>query len=379
MIDEKRLVNRFLTLVGFDSESFGERDVADYLKKSLAEIGIEADEDCADEICGRKSERSAGNLYGLLPGNADGEAILLSSHMDTVKPGIGKNPVVHPDGRITSDGTTVLGADDAAGLAAILEALTVLTEDGIPHADVEVLFPCAEEIYGRGSNVFDYAKLKSSSSYCFDLTGNIGCAVTRAPTILSLDIAVKGRGAHAGFNPEDGINALTAAAGALARIPTGRVAEDTTVNFGKISGGSVTNAVPAEIRIGGEIRSLRHEEALRRGESIRAVFAEEAEKIGASVGIEIREMVRAYETARDHPVVRRFEEAALSVGLTPEIGATFGGSDQNHYSKHGIAGIVAASAMHDVHTVHEYTEIGEMVKLTELILALVRTEEGAGK
>ncbi|MBE6724466.1 MAG: M20/M25/M40 family metallo-hydrolase [Ruminococcaceae bacterium] len=372
MTDKTRLLDTFLTLTGFDSESFGERAIADELKKRLSALGLTVEEDRADELCGQKSENSAGNVYGFLPGNRPGTPILLSSHMDTVKPGIGKRAVVSPDGTITSDGTTVLGADDAGGLSAILEALTVLREDGILHADVEVLFPCAEEIYGRGSEVFDYGKLRAKESYCFDLTGEIGEAVTRAPTILSLNITVEGRGAHAGFNPEDGINALTAAARALVRIPTGRVAEDTTVNFGRIEGGSVTNAVPAKVVLGGEIRSLRHEEALRKSEEITRIFAEEAEALGASAVVESKEMVRAYETPEDSPVVTRFADAAREVGLEPSFGYTFGGADQNHFSKFGLSGIVAASAMHDVHTVHEYTRLDELEQLTALILALIR-------
>ena len=371
MINRERLLETFLTLARMDAESFGERAVADYLKKRLPKLGVTAEEDRADELCGRRSANSAGNIYGFLPGNAAGECLLLSAHMDTVKPGIGKTPVVHEDGAITSDGTTVLGADDKAGMAAILEALAVLREDGLPHADIEVLFPAAEEIYGRGSEVFDYAKLRSKISYCFDLTGEIGEAVTQAPTILSVNVTVEGRAAHAGFNPEDGVNALTAAARALARIPVGRVSDDTTVNFGTISGGSVTNAVPALVTVGGEVRSLRHEEAIRRAEVIRGTFEEEAAGLGAKAAVTYREMVHAYETDRSSRAVGRFEKAARSAGLEPKLGVTFGGSDQNHFSRHGIEGIVAASAMHDVHTVHEYTRIDEMAKLTELILALV--------
>ncbi len=372
MIDRTRIMETFLTLTGFDSESFGERKIADELKRRLLALGVTPQEDRADELCGRKSERSAGNIYGFLPGTREGTPVLLSSHMDTVKPGIGKKPVVHPDGRITSDGTTVLGADDCGGLTAILEALRVIREEGIPHADIEVLFPAAEEIYGRGSAVFDYGKLRAKESYCFDLTGEIGEAVTAAPTILSLDVTVTGRGAHAGFNPEDGINALTAAARALARIKTGRIGEDTTVNFGRIEGGSVTNAVPALIKIGGEIRSLVHDTALKKSEEIAAVFREEAEKIGAAAEVEAREMVRAYRTGDDSPVVTRFAEAARAAGLCPRFGYTFGGADQNHFSKNGLSGIVCASAMHDVHTVHEYTFIQEMEKLAELILEIVK-------
>ena len=372
MIDEKRILDTFLTLVSFDSESFGERKIADEMKKRLCALGLTVEEDEADRICGRKSADSAGNVFGVLPATAAGEPVLLCSHLDTVKPGIGKHAVVREDGSVTSDGTTVLGADDAAGLTAILEALAVLKEDGIPHPRIEVLFPVAEEIYGRGSEVFDYSKIEAKIACCFDLTGKIGEAVTEAPTILQLDAEVTGRGAHAGFNPEDGVNALSAAARALARIPTGRVADDTTVNFGTIRGGSVTNAVPESVVIGGEIRSLRHEEAVRRGEEIRRIFKEEADRIGASVTVEVREMVHAYRTDPDSAIVRRYREAARKLGIDASFGVTFGGSDNNHFARHGIEGIVAACSMHDVHTVHEFTNIREIAENAALIVELLR-------
>ncbi|MBQ3708385.1 MAG: M20/M25/M40 family metallo-hydrolase [Clostridia bacterium] len=374
MINEQRILDTFCTLVSFDSESFSEHRIKEYLKGRLDALGMHPVEDDADLLCGKRGPGSAGNLYARLEGTVDGEPILFSSHMDTVRPGRGKKPVVHPDGTITSDGTTVLGADDCGGLTAILEALSVIREEDLPHPTIEVLFPVAEELYGRGSDRFDYTKLTSKICYCLDLTGEIGHAVTDAPTILSVDVIVTGRSAHAGFNPEEGINALSAAANALSKIPTGRVAEDTTVNFGVISGGTITNAVPGEVKIGGEVRSLRHEEALRRGEEIRRIFEEEAAKIGARAAVEIAEQVRAYRTPRDHRVVTRFADAVQAEGLEPTLGVTFGGADQNHYAKHGITGIVVSSAMHDVHTVHEYTKLSEIASLSGIVLRLMRGE-----
>ena len=371
MLNRNRILSTFTTLVSFDSESFAERRIKEYLRGRLDALGMHPAEDDADLLCGMRSPESAGNLYARLDGNAEGEAVLFSSHMDTVKPGIGKRAVVHEDGTITSDGTTVLGADDCGGLTAILEALTVLVEENRPHPTIEVLFPVAEELYGRGSERFDYSKIEARVCYCLDLTGEIGHAVNEAPTILSVDVTVTGRSAHAGFNPEEGINALTAAAKALARIPTGRVADDTTVNFGKISGGTITNAVPGEVKIGGEVRSLRHEEAVLRAEEIRRIFEEEADLIGARAEVVICEQVHAYRTPRDHRVVTRFEEAVRAEGLVPTLGVTFGGADQNHFARHGITGIVVSSAMHDVHTVHEYTKLGEIEQLAGIVLRLM--------
>ena len=107
-INEARIRAEFDELARIDSESFGEREMADRLKEKLAELGIQAKEDDTAEKIGG----NAGNLFGTLKGGLSGTPILLSGHMDTVAPGIGKKPVFHEDGTITSDGTTVLGADD---------------------------------------------------------------------------------------------------------------------------------------------------------------------------------------------------------------------------------------------------------------------------
>lgn len=257
--NKNRILEEFLKQISFDSESFHEREISEYLKKKLTDLGLEVSEDDAREnLLANDSNRiqTASNIYGYLKGNIEGETILFSSHLDTVSPGNGKKAIVHADGKITSDGNTVLGADDVSGLVSILEALTVIKENNLSHPDIEVLFTVAEEPYCEGSRYIDYSKLKAKSGYVLDLTGDIGRAAIAAPSIISLEIAIKGKAAHAGFNPEEGINALSIAANALTKIKTGHTSENTTVNFGTISGGSGKNIVPEDVFIKGEVRSL---------------------------------------------------------------------------------------------------------------------------
>ena len=368
MINEQRLLAEFLTLTAFDSESLHEGPIRDYLAQRLASLGMEVEEDGAAAVLGSE----AGNLYARLEGA--GESVLFSAHMDTVSPGRGKRAVVE-GGIVRSDGTTVLGADDCAGLAAILEALTVLRERDLPHPPIEILFTVAEEIYGKGSALFDDARLQSKTAYVLDLSGPAGRAAVCAPTILRLDVTVRGRAAHAGFCPEQGVNALGIAASTLARIPTGRVAEDTTVNFGTISGGTGVNIVPEEIRIAGEIRSLDHGRALERSEEIAQSFRRQAADLGGEAEVTVTEQIRAYRIDGKEPVVRRFERAALALGLEPRQITTFGGSDNNHFVRRGIRGIVLACGMNAVHSVRETLDIAELAKCAELTLRLMGKEE----
>ncbi len=364
MVNEKRLIEEFIRLTAIDAPSGEETDMRAYLTGALAKLDIPAETD------------GAGNLFARLPGTRAGDAILFSAHMDTVSPGRGKKAVLHADGTITSDGTTVLGADDAAGLAAILEALTVIRKRALPHPDIELLFTVEEEAYGLGSARFDYTRLRSKTAYVLDLTGPVGTAAVAAPTLLALEIMVDGRAAHAGFAPENGVNALSIASAALARLKTGHVDADTTVNFGTIEGGSGQNIVPAHIRITGEVRSLRHEAALEKANAIGETFRREAARLGGSVKVNVTEKIHAYRIAAGEPVAARLKAAlaALDMGA-PALVETFGGSDNNHYAQHGLRGLVLASAMELVHTTEEYTLVSELARSAALTLQLMTLED----
>ncbi|MFR6510968.1 MAG: M20/M25/M40 family metallo-hydrolase, partial [Eubacterium sp.] len=240
MIDSKRILQNFKELVSLDSPSLDERLVCEYIKKYLKNLGIDAVEDNAGEKIGG----TTGNLYAYLDGTIDGESVLFAAHMDTVEPSKGKTAVVHSDGTITSDGTTVLGSDDLAGVVAILEALTCIVENNIPHPPIEIIFSVCEEKYCWGMNAFDFGKIKSKQAYVFDLDGEIGSAANSAPTILSYTAKFIGKSAHAGFASHLGVHAVKAAALAVTEIPCGAIDEGVTANVGIINGGTATNIVP---------------------------------------------------------------------------------------------------------------------------------------
>lgn len=370
-IDEERLIREFQELTAIDSVSFKERKMADALKEKFAGLGILLQEDDAGGIY--RSE--AGNLYGYVPGTLTGPPLLFSAHMDTVEPGIGKRAVLQEDGRIVSGGDTVLGADDMAGMAAILEALRLLKEKGIPHRDIELLFPVAEESYVKGSSVFDYGNLKAKEAYVLDLSGPVGRASLREPTLISFKARVRGRAAHAGFAPEKGIHAIAAAALAVTEIPQGRIGDNTTVNIGKICGGEATNIVPEFAEVEGEIRSYVHEEALAQMERVREAFERAAGQTGAQVQVEDEVHLKAYQIKKEEPVVKRFERVCAGLGLVGGLTETFGGSDNNSFLRHGIRGIVLACGMNQVHTTQEYTTVEELKRCSAIVAGLMTDEE----
>lgn len=366
-VNTERLVEEFKELVAIDSVSFHERRMADTLKSKLLKLGFEVYEDGAAGVYGSE----AGNVYGFLPGTLEGPPLLLSAHMDTVEPGWGKRAVIHPDGRITSEGDTVLGSDDAAGIASILEAVRAVSESGQPHRGIEVLFPMAEEAYGKGSTVAEYDRLRAEEAYTLDLSGPVGQASLQEPTFVSFSIEFVGKASHAGFAPEEGINAIAAAAAAITRIRQGRVGEETTVNIGKIEGGKATNIVPALVRMEGEIRSYVHEAALAQMEQIRRICEDTAAGFGTVVRVDSRLHMLAYRVGEKEPVVQRFRRVCETLGVECSLTRTLGGSDNNCFIQHGIRGVVLSCGMNQVHSTEEFSSVSELERCASIVAGLI--------
>ncbi len=363
-----RITDSFIKLAEIDGISYRERKVADHLKKIWKELGVELLEDKAGEKIGGDT----GNLFGSVPGKGslkDADPILFCAHMDTVSPGMGKKIIVHEDGKITSDKTTVLGADDRAALAVIYEGYRQILEDGADHAPIEILFTPAEETYTVGASAFDYSVVKAKKAFVPDCSGDFGVYSSQEPTLIYFEITVKGKSAHAGFEPENGINSIAAAASAISRIKQGWVDDHTSLNFGTIEGGTVSNAVSAQVLIKGEIRSAIHEDALAAFENVRKVFEEETSAIGAAIEFFSDIRLKAYKANESETgsALELYNKALSAIGERSFPKKSFGGSDNNVLVRNGIDGLCIYNAMHEIHTVNEYTTVEELVKTTQLI------------
>lgn len=364
------MIDEFFYLVSMDSITFHEEKVAEYLKKQLLSLGFEVTEDHAQD----HYNGTANNLYGYLKGTIPGTPILFSSHMDTVEPGVHKKAVIHEDGTITSDGTTILGADDISGIVAILEALRIIKETQTEHRDIEVLFTIAEEAYLKGSEVFDFSMIKAKDAYVLDLSGAIGEAAITAPSLISFQVDFYGKESHAGFAPESGIHAIKMAADAITKIKVGHVDSESTVNIGTILGGTATNIVPKQCGFQGEIRSFDHRLALENEKKIKEICEQSASAFGGCMEFQSIIHLYAYETAENSTVVRYFREATKKVGIEMKLVPTFGGSDNNNFMRHGINGIVLACGMHNAHSCKEYTTRNDLEKCASIVKELMICE-----
>ena len=367
MVNTQRILDNFKSMVALDSPSHDERLVCEYIKKFLNSLGVEAVEDDA----GEKSGGTTGNLYAYIEGDKSLSPLLFSAHMDTVEPSHGKVAVFHEDGTITSKGDTVLGSDDIAGLVAILEGLTVITENNTSHRPIELLFTVSEETHCGGSAFFDYSRLKSNQAYVFDMDGDIGAAAYKAPTILSYKARFIGKSAHAAFAATEGVHAIKPAAKAISKIPCGAVAEEMTANVGVIEGGKATNIIPDLCEIKGEIRSFDDSKVMTFFDEVQKICKASAEEFGAGFEIEYDIAVKAFNVDENSETSTRFKKCCKSLGLSGELFETFGGSDCNVFAQHGVEGLVVATGMNNCHAVNEYTSVSQLEMAAKLALELM--------
>ncbi|MBT9169334.1 MAG: Carboxypeptidase G2 [Syntrophomonadaceae bacterium] len=366
MVNKERLVNTFLEIVKVNSQTKNERMMADYLKGKLSGLGLAVEEDNAGEAFGG----NAGNVLARLEGKADKNALLLSAHMDRVAPGENIQPVVEGD-LIKSDGDTILGADDGAGLAIILEVLQVLRENNLQHGLLEVVFTVAEEGGLNGSKALDVDSLAAKQAVIFDSSGDAGIVINQAPAQDEIIARIYGQAAHAGVAPEKGINAIVVAAKAIGRMQLGRLDEETTTNIGVITGGKATNIVPDFVEVRGEARSFREEKLQKATESMKAAFNLAAAEENGRVEIEVKRLYAAYHHPEDHKLLQLVKKAGKAVGLKIVIQASGGGSDANILNGKGIDAINLGVGNGEAHTPQEFQKISELLKAAELAVKIV--------
>ena len=369
MINEKRLIESFMELVRIDSISREERNLADFLIEKLENLGLEVIVDQAGEKVGANS----GNIIAKLNGNTKAATpIMFAAHMDTVVPGKNINPLREGE-KIISTGETILGADDKAGIAAILEALHLIRENNLLYGDIEILFTICEEVGLCGAKNLDVSQLKAQIGFILDAGGQVGQIIISAPSQNSLDFTIRGKSAHAGANPEEGINAIQVAGVALSRMKLGRIDEETTANIGIISGGKATNIIPDEVILKGEVRSRNEGKLEKYTKELKKITEDTAQEFKARAEVKINREFHCYNLSPDDQVVKIARKAAKDIGLQSLLRPSGGGSDANVFNKKGLSSVVLAVGMEKVHTIEEYILIKELKNATEYILSIIKT------
>nr|WP_255723602.1 M20/M25/M40 family metallo-hydrolase [Sporosarcina sp. ACRSL] len=368
-------MDEFLELVQIDSETKHEQGIVNVLKEKMESFGFTVIEDDSKKVTGH----GAGNLIATLKGNIeDADSIYFTCHMDTVVPGKGIKPELREDGYIYSDGTTILGADDKAGIAALFEMARVLKEEGIPHGDIQFIITAGEESGLVGAKAMDPSLLKAKYGYAVDSDGKVGGIVTAAPYQAKLWTTIHGKTAHAGVAPEKGVSAINIAAKSIAAMTLGRIDSETTANIGSFAGGQATNIVCDEVKIVAEARSIDSEKLEKQTTHMVKTFEKTAAAMGGRAETEVKLMYPGFRFGEDTEVVQTAMKAIRTIGREPKLMTSGGGSDGNVFNGAGVPTVTLSVGYEEIHTKNERMPVEELNKLTELLIEIVRTAATKG-
>ncbi len=400
------LLDRFCRYVKFDTQAVdgakdypsspGQRTLGERLAAELRELGLPDARAGADGI-----------VMATIPATAPrAPTIAWLAHMDTSPESSGKNvtPVVHAkyDGRdialpgdksqvirveetpalaalkgatiITSDGTTLLGADDKAGLAVIMTAAAeLLRRPAVRHGPIRIVFTCDEEI-GRGCDRIDPGKIDAACAYTLD---GEGAGLIEHET-FSADLAtvtITGRNIHPGFALGKMANAVRIAGRFLECMPRQVLApEATSGREGFLHPYVIEGGVP-EVKLKILLRSFATEELAVQAKLLRTIARTVgAEFPKAKIAVAVK---KQYRNMRDHlakepRAVALALAAVKAAGLTPEFQSVRGGTDGSRLSEMGLPTPNLSVGMHNFHSTLEFACLEQMRSAVTVLLGLAR-------
>jgi tripeptide aminopeptidase len=364
MSDDQRMLDRFVRLCEVASPTGDERAVADAVLAELRGLGVEVEEDGAAQ----PARAGAGNLIARLPGEREGW-VMFACHLDTV-PHDGAIEALLDNGVFRSRGETILGADNKAAVAVLVE-LAARHAEARPPLGLELVFTVAEEDGLRGAKELDLDALRSSFGFVLDHASPIGEVITAAPTYKRMAAEFEGLEAHSGIRPEDGRSAIEAAAAAISQMKLGRLDAETTANVGVIAGGTASNVVPGHCRLDGEARSLDDERASKTVGAMVDACTWAAGEHECDVDVQVSEMFRGYRLASSAAPVAAARAALERCGFEPSEVATGGGSDANAFCAAGFECVLLANGTEANHTPDESVAAERIVQMLAVSEAIV--------
>ena len=348
-----------------------------------------------------------GIVTATIPGNVDGApAIAWLAHMDTSPEASGKNvkPTVHKnyDGKdivlsgdtskvirvadsdgladlkgktiITTDGTTLLGADDKAGVATIMTtAAHLMAHPDIKHGPIRIVFTCDEEV-GRGADKLDTKKINATCAYTLDGEG-AGCLEHETFSADLAVVTVNGVNIHPGLATGRMVNAIRLAGLFLSRMPWQRLAPETTRDRDGFMHPYVLEGGVDKASIRIILRSFDTAELSDQADLLRTIAESiTAEHPKASIDVEVTKQYRNMAEAlkKEPRAVDLAAKAITAAGITPKFESIRGGTDGSRLSEMGLPTPNLSTGMHNFHSPLEYACLEEMEAAVKVLIELAQ-------
>ncbi len=390
--EKNKLLERFVKYVQIWSESDSQAadkgvfpstpqqfDFARIMKAELEELGLE-------NVQLTKDCYVYGFLPANLPDNTDNtkkEPVLFMAHLDTVdevtgknvKPQIAKNPQDYTgdssDTIVTTDGNTLLGADDKAGIAAIMGALDFLVHNPqIKHGPVEVMFSPDEET-GHGMDRVPLNLIKSKCAFTID-GSDLGELESECFNAWAAEVAFTGKSTHTGdARANKMVNAAVMASNFLANLPRHKAPETTDGYQGFIAAMSIEGSIEsAKVEL--LLRAFTNEEIEEEKELIRqlahtqeVIFGGKAEVTFKKQYINMKE-----EMDKNPELIKKVEKAYTDAGVPIVRKPIRGGTDGSRLTEMGIPTPNIFNGAHDFHSRNEWLSLNQMSKAADIIINL---------
>lgn len=387
-IDAEQAIERVMKLMAIPGKSCQEGLISEAVVGELRAAGVPADDILFDDAHTRTNlPGEVGNLIVRIPGTKPGPTVLLSAHLDTVPICVGCKPIREGEHVRSDDPSTGLGADNRAGVAAILTAALELLKSDRPYSPLVLCFFVQEEIGLQGSRNLDPQVLGPIDlALNFD-GGTVDKLVVGATGGERMRINISGKASHAGIAPEEGVNAGTIASLAIASLYRdgwlGRIEQGGgmgTSNVGVISGGEATNVVLPELLVRAEARSHDSDMRTRIVEAFRAAFAAAAEEVKSSQGVVGSVQFSSqldYDSFRlpdDSASVLAAKAAVTQLGREPVSAMAGGGVDANWLYRHGIHAVTLGCGQRDVHTTAERLNLQDYLDACRITMLVAGNE-----
>src|SRR5262245_15350553 len=360
-----RLARKFVELCEIESPTGRESGAARYVRADLEAFGLTVEEDDT----GPETGADCGNLFTRIAGLEGARTVMLCAHLDTV-PLADQVEVELVDGVYRNRRDAILGADNKGAVALLLELARDCASAPGP-VGLELVFTTCEEIGLRGAHAFDVSRLQADFGYVLDHASPIGDVIVAAPTYYRVIADFLGRAAHSGLRPEDGRNAIVAAARAISALDLGRVDAESTANVGVIAGGTATNVVAERCRVEAEFRSLDDERAVTGMRDMVDTFTWVASESEVDVDVSVEEQFRAYRIPSAEAVVQAAEAALRDSGIEPVHKVTGGGSDANAFAAKGFRCLNLANGTEANHTPDESVSVWALDKMLDVTRRLL--------
>lgn len=386
-VDADAVVDTFISAATIWAPSGEEKEMADKMVSDFQELAIEGLKVTIDDA-GEKLGSNTGNVIIDIPASPnapkDAKAIALSFHLDRVPvraEGVPEDEPVQieqtPDGLLRSKGQrTNIAADDRSGYAAIKEAVRLIHKAGIPHGRLKVIGFIEEEPGLFGASALDPKHLEDLD-YGFEFDGGkVGNILRGNAGIRRFNAVVEGQSAPS-IHQRNGKSALLAGMDVLADLQEEELQSGQLLNISNFESGvrdnkgrAITNLVPDNAFIAGEVRGRTREDEKALHAMIDSAFAQAAQKHGVTYKLNYHDMP-GFTLEENSEVVRFAEIATDAAGAKPRVLTTRGGTDANEMNAKGLPTLTLGAGGKAQHTVQESIHRNDLVRATQVAMSVI--------